>query len=195
MEDVAPHGHTVNRVTIRQNRGWRAQTARIGEGGEDHECDDQWQIGRKPSARDAERPNHDLQADELQGDVRHRRDNTGDRYSQRQPAVAKPSADKIGRWQRVLSVNLWGVINGVHAFTQAMIDQKTPCAIINTGSKQGITSRPTIPTSRKTARRHAPSWARPTAVSVYPKKSCRRPSPRCSPFLADRTMFRALGVR
>jgi NAD(P)-dependent dehydrogenase (short-subunit alcohol dehydrogenase family) len=45
-------------------------------------------------------------------------------------------------WQRVLSVNLWGVINGVHAFTQAMIDQKTPCAIINTGSKQGITCPP-----------------------------------------------------
>jgi NAD(P)-dependent dehydrogenase (short-subunit alcohol dehydrogenase family) len=50
--------------------------------------------------------------------------------------------DHYKRWQRVLSVNLWGVINGVHAFTQAMIDQKTPCAIINTGSKQGITCPP-----------------------------------------------------
>jgi NAD(P)-dependent dehydrogenase (short-subunit alcohol dehydrogenase family) len=30
----------------------------------------------------------------------------------------------------------------VHAFTQAMIDQKTPCAIVNTGSKQGITCPP-----------------------------------------------------
>jgi len=50
--------------------------------------------------------------------------------------------DHYERWQRVLSVNLWGVINGVHAFTQAMIDQKTPCAIINTGSKQGITCPP-----------------------------------------------------
>jgi NAD(P)-dependent dehydrogenase (short-subunit alcohol dehydrogenase family) len=45
-------------------------------------------------------------------------------------------------WQRVLSVNLWGVINGVHAFTQAMIDQGTTAAIINTGSKQGITCPP-----------------------------------------------------
>jgi len=35
--------------------------------------------------------------------------------------------DHYERWQRVLSVNLWGVVNGVHAFTQAMIDQKTPC--------------------------------------------------------------------
>lgn len=50
--------------------------------------------------------------------------------------------DHYERWQRVLGVNLWGVINGVHAFTPAMIDQKTPCAIVNTGSKQGITCPP-----------------------------------------------------
>jgi NAD(P)-dependent dehydrogenase (short-subunit alcohol dehydrogenase family) len=50
--------------------------------------------------------------------------------------------DHYDRWQRVLGVNLWGVINGVHAFTQAMIDQKTAGAIINTGSKQGITCPP-----------------------------------------------------
>lgn len=46
------------------------------------------------------------------------------------------------RWQRVLSVNLWGVINGVQSFTQAMVAQGTPAAIINTGSKQGITTPP-----------------------------------------------------
>src|SRR6516164_6546391 len=50
--------------------------------------------------------------------------------------------DHYERWQRVFSVNLWGVISGVHAFTQAMIDQGTPCAIVNTGSKQGITCPP-----------------------------------------------------
>src|ERR1700757_400731 len=50
--------------------------------------------------------------------------------------------DHYDRWRRVLSVNLWGVINGVHAFTQAIIDQGTPCAIVNTGSKQGITCPP-----------------------------------------------------
>jgi NAD(P)-dependent dehydrogenase (short-subunit alcohol dehydrogenase family) len=52
-----------------------------------------------------------------------------------------PFNDYAG-WQRVLSVNLWGVINGVHTFTQAMIDQGTPAAIVNTGSKQGITCPP-----------------------------------------------------
>ena len=48
-------------------------------------------------------------------------------------------------WQAVLGVNLWGVINGVQAFTQGMIDQGTPGLIINTGSKQGITSPPGNP--------------------------------------------------
>jgi len=50
--------------------------------------------------------------------------------------------DHYARWQRVLGVNLWGVINGVHGFAQAMINQKTPGAIISTGSKQGITCPP-----------------------------------------------------
>ena len=50
--------------------------------------------------------------------------------------------DHIERWRTVLEVNLWGVINGVQTFTQAMIDQGTPGAIVNTGSKQGITTPP-----------------------------------------------------
>jgi NAD(P)-dependent dehydrogenase (short-subunit alcohol dehydrogenase family) len=45
-------------------------------------------------------------------------------------------------WQRLLSVNLWGVINGIHAFAPAMIAQGNPAAIVNTGSKQGITTPP-----------------------------------------------------
>lgn len=47
-----------------------------------------------------------------------------------------------GGWQTVLGVNLWGVIHGLQTFTQPMIDQGTPCAIVNTGSKQGITNPP-----------------------------------------------------
>ena len=50
--------------------------------------------------------------------------------------------DHYERWQRVLSVNLWGVINGVQTFSPAMLAQKTACAIVNTGSKQGITCPP-----------------------------------------------------
>ena len=47
-----------------------------------------------------------------------------------------------GRWRAILETNLWGVINGVQAFAPAMIEQGNPCAIINTGSKQGITTPP-----------------------------------------------------
>ena len=50
--------------------------------------------------------------------------------------------DHYDRWRRVLDVNLWGVINGVQVFTPVMIEQGTPCAIVNTGSKQGITCPP-----------------------------------------------------
>jgi NAD(P)-dependent dehydrogenase (short-subunit alcohol dehydrogenase family) len=48
-------------------------------------------------------------------------------------------------WRDILETNLWGVINGTHAFAQAMIAQATPGAIINTGSKQGITCPPGNP--------------------------------------------------
>lgn len=50
--------------------------------------------------------------------------------------------DHYERWQHVLGVNLWGVVNGVHAFAPSMIAQGTPALIVNTGSKQGITCPP-----------------------------------------------------
>ena len=46
------------------------------------------------------------------------------------------------RWRRIIGVNLWGVINGVQAFAPDMIRQGRPAAIVNTGSKQGITCPP-----------------------------------------------------
>jgi NAD(P)-dependent dehydrogenase (short-subunit alcohol dehydrogenase family) len=50
--------------------------------------------------------------------------------------------DHIDRWRRVLEVNLWGVINGTQTFVPSMLAQQTACAVINTGSKQGITCPP-----------------------------------------------------
>ena len=57
--------------------------------------------------------------------------------------------DPVGRpfedyeaWQRLLGVNLWGVINGVQAFAPGMVAHGGPGLIINTGSKQGITTPP-----------------------------------------------------
>ena len=48
-------------------------------------------------------------------------------------------------WQRVLQVNLWGVINGSRTFAPGMMASGRPGLIINTGSKQGITTPPGDP--------------------------------------------------
>ena len=48
----------------------------------------------------------------------------------------------LARWRRLIDVNLWGVVHGVNAFAPAMIKQGAPAAIVNTGSKQGITCPP-----------------------------------------------------
>jgi NAD(P)-dependent dehydrogenase (short-subunit alcohol dehydrogenase family) len=48
-------------------------------------------------------------------------------------------------WERLLGVNLWGIVNGCQAFAPGMIARKRPGLIINTGSKQGITTPPGNP--------------------------------------------------
>ncbi len=48
----------------------------------------------------------------------------------------------LAKWRRLIDVNLWGIVHGVNAFGPAMIKQGTPAAIVNTGSKQGITCPP-----------------------------------------------------
>jgi NAD(P)-dependent dehydrogenase (short-subunit alcohol dehydrogenase family) len=45
-------------------------------------------------------------------------------------------------WKALVDVNLWGVIHGVEAFVPAMLATEGPALVINTGSKQGITSPP-----------------------------------------------------
>ena len=48
-------------------------------------------------------------------------------------------------WDRVLAVNLWGGIHGSRIFAPGMIARGRPGFIINTGSKQGITTPPGDP--------------------------------------------------
>jgi hypothetical protein len=48
-------------------------------------------------------------------------------------------------WQRILGVNLWGVIHGSQVFAPGMIARGRDGLIINTGSKQGITTPPGDP--------------------------------------------------
>src|SRR5947199_5805198 len=51
----------------------------------------------------------------------------------------------LQNWQRILGVNLWGVIHGSQVFAPGMIERRRPGLIINTGSKQGITTPPGDP--------------------------------------------------
>ena len=63
-------------------------------------------------------------------------------------AGISPGAKMFGpleNWQRLLAVNLWGVIHGTQIFAPHMIERGRPGLIINTGSKQGITTPPGNP--------------------------------------------------
>ncbi|MDQ0321434.1 NAD(P)-dependent dehydrogenase (short-subunit alcohol dehydrogenase family) [Pararhizobium capsulatum DSM 1112] len=51
----------------------------------------------------------------------------------------------LGSWESTLAVNMWGVINGSRVFAPGMITDGGPGLIINTGSKQGITTPPGDP--------------------------------------------------
>jgi len=48
-------------------------------------------------------------------------------------------------WDKVLGVNLMGVVNGARVFGPGMLSHGEPGLIINTGSKQGITTPPGDP--------------------------------------------------
>ena len=51
----------------------------------------------------------------------------------------------LANWEQVLGVNLWGVIHGTRVFAPSMIARGRPGLIVNTGSKQGITTPPGDP--------------------------------------------------
>lgn len=50
--------------------------------------------------------------------------------------------DGPDKWSRILDVNFRGMMHGVQAFTEAMVAQNGPSAIVNVGSKEGITTPP-----------------------------------------------------
>jgi NAD(P)-dependent dehydrogenase (short-subunit alcohol dehydrogenase family) len=63
-------------------------------------------------------------------------------------AGIQPGSKMFGpseNWQRILGVNLWGIIHGSQIFAPHMIERGRPGLIINTGSKQGITTPPGDP--------------------------------------------------
>lgn len=52
---------------------------------------------------------------------------------------------EMDNWTRLMDINFFGVLRGVQAFTPRMIEANRPAVIINTGSKQGITTPPGNP--------------------------------------------------
>ncbi|MCX8253305.1 hypothetical protein RHAL1_03843 [Beijerinckiaceae bacterium RH AL1] len=63
-------------------------------------------------------------------------------------AGIQPGSDIFGpekAWADIIAINLMGVVNGTHVMAPGMIAQGTPALIINTGSKQGITTPPGDP--------------------------------------------------
>jgi len=51
----------------------------------------------------------------------------------------------LENWQRILEVNLWGVVHGCQVFVPGMLKRGKAGLVINTGSKQGITTPPGNP--------------------------------------------------
>jgi NAD(P)-dependent dehydrogenase (short-subunit alcohol dehydrogenase family) len=63
-------------------------------------------------------------------------------------AGIQPGSQMFGpaeNWAKVIGVNLWGIINGCNVFVPGMIERGKPGLVINTGSKQGITTPPGDP--------------------------------------------------
>ncbi|WP_018183681.1 SDR family NAD(P)-dependent oxidoreductase [Kaistia granuli] len=55
---------------------------------------------------------------------------------------AGPVLGSLDNWQRVIGTNLFGVVNGMQVFVPEMLMGIEPGLVINTGSKQGITTPP-----------------------------------------------------
>lgn len=86
------------------------------------------------------------------GDIRRLNDAVRDRFGGTDilmnNAGIQPGSGMFGpaeNWERVLNVNLWGVIYGTQVFVPGMIERGRPGLVINTGSKQGITTPPGDP--------------------------------------------------
>ncbi|MGD9916246.1 MAG: SDR family NAD(P)-dependent oxidoreductase [Rhizobiaceae bacterium] len=50
--------------------------------------------------------------------------------------------EKPDAWKALVDVNFWGVVHGINAFVPHMLAAGKPAMVVNTGSKQGITTPP-----------------------------------------------------
>jgi len=85
----------------------------------------------------------------------------------------KSSWEDVAYFHKIMDVNLFGVINGISTFLPVIQAQKTPSAIIITGSKQGITNPPGNPAYNaskaavKTLAEHLSYDLRSSSTSVH----------------------------
>lgn len=59
--------------------------------------------------------------------------------------IGSSTLGTLQSWEMTLGINLWGAIHCTQVFVPRMLDRGRPGAIINTGSKQGITTPPGNP--------------------------------------------------
>ena len=96
-DDRGDHEDVDHDVFHERDHRRRAQAARVGVQREDHERDDQRDLaaGVRIDVAESHRGEHHLHADELQRDVRHRRQHAGEGDGEREPMAAVAGFDEI----------------------------------------------------------------------------------------------------
>ena len=99
-------------------------------------------------------------------------------------------------WQSTLDVNLWGAVHGTQVFAPRMIARGRPGAIVNTGSKQGITTPPGNP-AYNVSKAALKAFTEALAHELRNTEDCRisahPPDPRLRPYRHDRACREATG--
>ncbi|PDT12242.1 short-chain dehydrogenase [Rhizobium sp. J15] len=85
-----------------------------------------------------------------------------------QPSTAVDDRDA---WERMLAVNFWGVLNGTQAFFPIVEAHGETSVIINTGSKQGITTPPGNP-AYNVSKAAVKSYTEALAHELRNRKNC-----------------------
>ena len=99
VEDRHDDEHVDQRVLDERDQRRRAQPGDVGVDRQHHERDEQRQVldvGVGRGGADPHHGQHRLDADELQRDVRHQRQDAGEGHGERQAARAVPAADEVG---------------------------------------------------------------------------------------------------
>lgn len=61
------------------------------------------------------------------------------------PTKSYGGREELEKWNKILDVNMGGVLNGSQAFVHRMVEQDEPAIVVVSGSKQGLTLPPGNP--------------------------------------------------